>query len=122
VLKPVINREILARLRVCPAAFAGYQLLRQQALAEGMAGSGKYDLVVSAVAMDQRNEALANCLKGTSLANVRDWGALFRGRARFAVFTHQQWVSWVRREQAGEWAAWLEWIEARYGYHEEGPT
>jgi hypothetical protein len=120
VLKPVIDRDALSRLRVCPAAFAGYQLLRQQALAEGMAGSGKYDFVVSTLAMDERNEALTNCLKGTGLANVRDWGTLFRGRALFAVFTHQQWVGWVRREHAGEWAAWLEWIEARYGYNADG--
>ena len=42
----------LAALPQCPAANSAYQLFRQQALAEGIAQSGMYDLVVSNVAVD----------------------------------------------------------------------
>ncbi|KKK83326.1 hypothetical protein LCGC14_2794530, partial [marine sediment metagenome] len=46
------GRQTLAR---CPAATGGYQLFRQQALAEAIARHGPYDLVVSCVAYDERN-------------------------------------------------------------------
>jgi hypothetical protein len=116
-LAPVSNRERIAPLRCCPAARAGYQLFRQQALAEGIAASGKYGLVLSCVALDERNDTLKRCLRSTGIADVRDWGDLFQGTARFAVFTHQQWVAWVRaHDRDGQWADWLSYVEARYGY------
>lgn len=116
-LGPVVNREMMSTLACCPAAHAGYQLFRQQALAEGIASSDRYDLVVSCVAMDERNEPLASCLRGTGIPNLSDWSRLFHGRARFAVFTHQQWVAWVRRHDAGrQWRDWLSYVESRYGY------
>jgi hypothetical protein len=97
---------------------AGYQLFRQQALAEGIAVRGQYDLVVSCVAYDNRNKALIGCL---SRAGVDDfttgWAALFTGMAKFATFTHQQWVDWVRQhDQDGRWEDWLEYVGERYGY------
>ena len=55
-LAPVVDAGVLAGLPRCPAAQHGYQLFRQQALAEGIAMSGKYDLVVTAVAVDERGE------------------------------------------------------------------
>ena len=116
-LAPVANRERISSLRCCPAARAGYQLFRQQALAEGIAASGKYDMVLSCVALDERNDTLQGCLRSTGIADVRDWGDLLRGRARFAVFTHQQWVAWVRtHNRDGLWADWLSYVESRYGY------
>ena len=45
-----VGRQVLSR---CPAASAGYQLFRQQALAEAIASSGEYELVVSSVAYDE---------------------------------------------------------------------
>ncbi len=60
---------MFSNLRSCPAAHAGYQLFRQQALAEGIAGSGKYDLVVSSLAVDDRNNTLRECLKKTGIAD-----------------------------------------------------
>lgn len=113
-LAPVANRAAWSALACCPAARAGYQLFRQQALAEGIATSGAYDLVVSCVAMDERNKALANSLSSTSIVSISDWGRLFNGRARFAVFTHQQWFAWVRAHDTGEWRNWLTWVGARY--------
>lgn len=115
-LAPVADREAWSGLHSCPAAHAGYQLFRQQALAEGLAASGKYDLVVSCVAMDERNETLADSLSSTGITRIADWGRLFRGRARFAVFTHQQWFAWVRANNTGSWREWFAWVKARYGF------
>ena len=104
------------QLRRCPAAVSGYQLFRQQALAEGIARSGKYGLVASCVAYDARNAALISSLKGAGIDNfAEEWGALFEGKARFAAFTHQDWVRWVRdHDTNGRWGDWLAWIRNRY--------
>ena len=99
-LAPVANLPSFRSLKCCPAAFGAYQLFRQQALAEGFAASGKYALVVSAVAYDAQNvDLITSTARTTGIQDIRtDWGGLFRGRARFAVFTHQDWVKWVSRE------------------------
>ena len=89
----------------------------KQALAEGIAASGKYDFVISYVAVDERNETLDSSLKRTEIAKLTDWGSLFKGKARFSVFTHQAWVEWVRTHDAnGQWQDWLSYVESRYGY------
>jgi len=101
-----------------PGDPGGYQLIRQQALAEGIAASDRYDVVVSCMAYDSRNEALIGCLRETGSNNFSTgWGALFAGRASFATFTHQQWVAWVRQHDLdGRWADWLAYVSERYGY------
>ena len=117
ILAPVVNQEVLPALPHCPAARDGFQLFRQQALAEGIAQSGQYDLVVSVVAMDARNDGLNTSLQRSGITELQRWGDIFKGKARFAVFTHQQWVGWVREHDiAGEWADWLEYVDARYGF------
>jgi hypothetical protein len=122
ILAPVVDRDRLLALNHCPAAYAGYQLFRQQALAEGIAASGKYELVASCLAVDDRNETLRGCLKKTGVNDIRQWGDLYDGRARFAVFTHQQWVSWVRAHGDRErWIGWLNYVEARYGFGPGAP-
>ena len=114
-LAPVTDREALAAMPCCPAARRGYQLFRQTALAEGIARSGKYDLTVSAVALDERNGDLNGCLRKLGLSDLRGWGRVFRGRAIFAVFSHQQWLGWVREhDREGRWREWLSWIGDRY--------
>ena len=106
------------QLRRCPAAISGYQLFRQQALAEGIARSGKYGLVASCVAYDARNATLISSLKRAGIDNfAEEWGAMFEGKARFAAFTHQDWVRWVRNHDTkGQWGAWRAWIGERYGF------
>lgn len=116
-LAPVVDREVMSQLKWCPAANGGYQLFRQQALAEGIANSGKYQFVVSCVAMDARNELLAGSLEATGIGNLGDWAKLFRGRARFVPTTHQAWVRWVRDHDADQrWGEWLDYVERRYGF------
>ena len=114
-LASVIDEKAVAALPHCPAARHGYQLFRQQALAEGIAQSGKYDLVVSAVAVDERNDLLAAALNRGGISEWKQWREIFRGAARFAVFTHQQWVKWVREHDIeGQWSDWLSYVHARY--------
>lgn len=115
-LTPAANQEVLAALPCCPAARGGYQLLRQSALAEGIARSGKYDLTASAVAVDARNTDLIACLKKSGIPDLSRWASVFGGRATFAVFTHQQWVGWVKEhDREDRWRGWLTWIGDRYG-------
>ena len=115
-LRPAIDRGRWAALRACPAASGGYQLFRQQALAEGIAASGKYAFVVSCLAVDERNEDLRTCLRGAGIPDIRQWGQLFKGRATFAVFTHQAWVRWVAaRGDRTQWGEWLRYADERYG-------
>ena len=73
-LAPVVDLDALAALPHCPAAKNGYQLFRQQALAEGIARSGKYDLVVSAVVVDERNVSLDAALRRSGVAGLGQWG------------------------------------------------
>ena len=109
------DHGVLATMPYCPAARRGYQLFRQTALAEGIARSGKYELTVSAVAVDERNSELNTCLRKSGISGLRQWGAVFKARALFAVFTHQQWVAWVREhDREGRWSEWLSWVGARY--------
>ena len=117
-----------APLRWCPAATAGYQLFRQQALAEGLAQSPELDLVVSSLAYDERNGGLPGDRTGivkslgrTGVRDVRnDWSSLFAGKARFKVFRHQAWVQFVRSEPVRPaWCdgpdGWLAYVSDRYG-------
>lgn len=105
-------------LITCPAARAGYQLLRQQALAEGIANNGIYDSVFSVVAYDARNTRLLESMRSTGVSNfTHDWGPLFDGKTRFASFAHQEWVAWVRQHDSdARWESWVSWVAARYGY------
>jgi hypothetical protein len=115
-LYDAVDARAFARLPRCPAATAGYQLLRQQALAEALARSGRYRFVASVVALDERNERLSRSLASSGIADVTGWGQLFRGRASFALFTHQRWAAWVRTHDAdGAWRGWSDWIAHRYG-------
>ena len=109
-------------LRRCPAATAGYQLFRQQALAEALVTHGDYDLVVSCVAYDGRNGALVRSMRRTGVPELAEWGTFFDGDARFASFTHQEWVRWVRDEDTDDgWAGWLKWVGERYAFSDDQP-
>ncbi|MBN1796076.1 MAG: hypothetical protein JW804_05335 [Sedimentisphaerales bacterium] len=106
------------KLKKCPAATSGYQLFRQQALAEGIAQSGKYDFVISCVAYDACNRTLIKCLRTTGIDDFRtEWGCFFKGKAVFESFSHQQFVDYVRKnDTSGNWKDWLCYINKRYGY------
>ncbi len=113
-----LSNTAINTLTRCPAATGGYQILRQQALAEGIAKSGKYSLVASTVAFDERNTDLKGCLKTTGIDNFQTgWGNLFEGKAFFNTWTHQEWVKFVRENQKnGEFSHWIDYLNKRYNY------
>jgi len=102
----------------CPAATTGYQLFRQQSLAEGIKQSNRFDLVASTVAFDGNNEILKHSLKATGVNDFQtDWASLFEGEAIFTTWTHQEWVQFVREHQTTPLQAdWVKYMEERYGY------
>ena len=106
------------KLTRCPAATAGYQLFRQQALANGVAKQSDFDLVVSTVAFDKRNQELVNCLKTTGIQDfTKDWKNVVQCRAIFKSWSHQEWVEFVRRNRFDDLQIkWIDYIEERYGY------
>lgn len=110
--------EGLNSLTCCPAATTGYQLFRQQALAEAIARRGNYEFVFSCVAYDARNQKLIESLKSSGIDDfAKGWGCLFQGAAKFSAFTHQEWVEWVsNNDKSGNWQNWLEYVGGRYGY------
>jgi hypothetical protein len=116
----LLNLSVFGKttLKRCPAATAGYQLFRQQALAEGIAQSGRFSLVASTVAYDERNNDLIGCLKSTGVSEFpKVWGKLFEGKALFKTWTHQEWVQYIRDNQKGqELNDWLGYVNERYGY------
>lgn len=105
-------------LTKCPASLHGYQLFRQQALAEGIMKSGRYSLVASTVAFDERNTELKNCLKSTGIPDFQTgWDGIFEGKSIFRSWTHQEWVGFVRKNQVKRmFDYWLKYMEERYGY------
>ncbi len=109
------GKSVLTR---CPAATAGYQLLRQQALANGIKESGKYDLVVSAVSFDARNSTLTGCLKSTGIPDFQTgFSDIYQHGAEFITWHHQDWVEYVRTHSTDkEVKDWLKYLENRYGY------
>jgi hypothetical protein len=113
-----LSTKGMQTIRNCPAANGGYQLFRQQALAEGIMKSGKFSLVATTVAFDGRNDTLKKCLKRTGIPDFQtDWGNIFDGKTTFKTWTHQEWVHFVRaNQQNGQFNDWLWYLEGRYGY------
>lgn len=117
ILKNSINVEALSDCNYCPAMNGGYQLFRQQALAQGLSESGLFDLVVSGVAYDCGNYVLLNCLKKTGLNSfVHDWPHLFNTKVKFTCFTHQNLVDYVKHSKSEFAQNWTEYITERYNY------
>lgn len=114
-----INRSNLQNLHYCPAMKDGYQLFRQQALAQGIADSGLFDYVFSGVAYDKRNLELIGCLSDLGMPDFRgDWPRLFKSSSqlRFHCFSHQDLVAWVTRSRSSYIQQWGKYVCDRYGY------
>ena len=119
ILSDSIDKEVWQSLPYCPALRDGYQLLRQQALAQGIAETGLFDYVFSGVAYDERNDKLITCLSNLGMNDfATDWPKLFNGnsKVRFHSFTHQSFVSWVSRSNSAYIKGWNEYVKARYQY------
>ena len=104
-------------LNGCPASKGGYQLVRQQALAEGIAQNSTFSPVYSTVAYDERNTALNKSMRAIGVQNVfNDFGDLFNGKSKFSSWRHQEWVDYVRSNCCNELQKqWIAYINQRYG-------
>jgi hypothetical protein len=118
-LKEHINVNFIKPGIPCPALNGGYQLFRQQALAQGIADSGIFDYVISGVAYDSRNITLITCLKSIGIDSfATDWKELFNTDVIFHCFTHQEYVSWIKRSKNATIQDWADYIIERYNYKE----
>ncbi len=118
-LRDSVDLDYLGKLSRCPAATGGYQLFRQQALAEGMAASGTYGFVASCVAMDEGNDDLRKSLRTTGMLDLEEWPKLFSNSdVLLRVIHHRDWVDWVRQndDENGRWRDWADWVTERYGW------
>lgn len=107
------------QLKRCPAATAGYQLVRQQALANGIKEKGDFSFVVSAVSFDERNQPLISCLSNTGVDDFQKyWVNTYEHGAGFLTWYHQDWVNFVRSSNPidTDILDWLNYMKTRYGY------
>ena len=117
ILRDSFDPSIAGTMPRCPAMKDGYQLLRQQALAQGIMNSSLFDIVVSGIAYDQRNRELIHCMKDLGVDDVmRGWGNLFQTKVMFHCFTHQDLISWVTRSRGGFIKQWGDYMNDRYDY------
>ena len=112
-LKDKIDKEKYASLKKCPMSNCSYQLFRQQALAQGF--RKKYDVAISCVATDNRNDVLVNSSQTTGLSKFpKAWEELFP-TSHFKWLTHNEWYDFVKLNNPdGRWSEWIEYIGERY--------
>ena len=95
----------------------GYQLFRQQALAQGIADSGLFDYVYSGVAYDKRNNEMLTCLGDLGIPDfTKYWSGLFNTDVKFHCFSHQALVAWVTRCRSSYIQNWGKYVSERYVY------
>jgi len=114
-----INGPAFRNLPYCPAMDDGYQMFRQQALAQGIADAGLFDYVISGVAYDERNTELITCLNSIGISDFRrDWPNLFNVNTEviFHCFSHQHLVSWITRSRSSYIKSWGIYLNRRYGF------
>jgi hypothetical protein len=111
-LRSEINSNLFSRLKKCPMTNSCYQMFRQQALAK--AYKKRYDIVISCVATDSRNEALTNSCKSVGLKPFPDgWRELFPNMG-FGWFSHNDWHQYVKENGSSRYRDWLKYIGERY--------
>ncbi len=119
ILAKSLDNNAMKNLPYCPAMSDGYQLFRQQALAQGIAEMGLFDHVFSGVAYDERNTKLIGCLNDLGMTDFRkDWPSLFNtgSKVKFHCFSHQELVLRVTRSRSAYIQKWSKYVRDRYGY------
>jgi len=110
-LKGDLNQEKFKTSR-CPMSVSCYQLFRQQALAKGL--EKRYDISVSCVTVDSRNEELINSSNKVGLKSFPEgWKELFP-KVSFLWLNHRDWFEFVKLHSDGAWEDWLKYIGERY--------
>jgi len=111
-----ISEYGLKTLKCCPAYVGGYQIVRQQSLAEGIAKFENNKNIWSCIAFDGRNEGLMKSMQRIGICSIRDeWEKLFDLKTKFSVWEHQEWVEYVRKNGKGKFEKdWVNYINDRY--------
>jgi len=108
----------LANVSACPAAKGGYQLFRQQALAEALIEAGAYRQATSVVAWTTANDALSRALDSVTSDGLElgEWGELFGGESNFASLEHETLLDTVEASPGRpDWSdRWIEYMRGRY--------
>ena len=118
-LRVHLNEPAFGNIPYCPAMRDGYQIFRQQALAQGIADSGLFDHVITGIAYDKGNNELITCLKNIGINDfTKQWGDLFKtaSEVRFHCFTHQDLVSHVTNSRSSYINRWGSYITKRYKF------
>lgn len=111
-LKGELDKAFFSSLKKCPALNC-YQLLRQQALAQGY--KKRYDLAYSCVAADQRSERLAYSARSVGLSTLPDGLQELFPRVSLPWFHHNDWFRYVQsHNNSGEWDSWIRYVGDRY--------
>ena len=113
ILKDDLNKNLFQKLKRCPMSLSCYQLFRQQALSKGY--EKKYNISISCVFTDSRNEKLMNSVCSTGLNSLPNgWQELFPN-LHFKWLTHNNWFKFVKANNLkGKWDKWINYIEGRY--------
>ena len=103
-------------LKCCPAYSGGYQIVRQQALAEGIKKNGNYENVWSCIAYDGRNEGLMKSMQRIGINSIKnEWEKLFELKTKFVIWEHQEWTEYVRKNGKEKYENdWVKYIKDRY--------
>lgn len=112
-LEDHLDYGLYAGLELCPMMAGVYQLFRQQALAEAL--KTHFDLVISSVFVDSRNEEIQRVGLSAGLGSLPEgWAQLFPNLP-FAWLIHNDWYEYVKlNDVTGEWADWLNYVGPRY--------
>jgi len=111
-----ISEYGLNKLKGCPAYIGGYQIVRQQSLAEGILRFGNYKNVWSCIAYDGRNESLMKSMERIGIKSIKEeWEKLFNLKTKFSIWEHQEWVEFVNENGKGTYEKdWVKYIKDRY--------
>lgn len=93
--------------------------MRQQALANGIYKSGKYEFVFSSVSFDKRNTVLKNCFKNTFIKGnfEENWKDIYENGSDFITWYHQDWVDHIKgNNKDNHFDNWLKYLNSRYNY------
>lgn len=116
-LREHINEQVINKYNSCLAIRGGYQLFRQQALAQGILDMKVFDYVISGVSYDGRNETLINCLNNFGINDFSTgWPELFNTSVRFKCFTHQELVKHFKQSKHKLTQNWADYLSKRYDY------
>jgi hypothetical protein len=111
-----ISEYGLNKLKYCPACIGGYQLVRQQALAEGIVKYGDFINVVSCIAFDGRNEKIMQSMKANNINSIKfEWEKLYNLKSKFSIWEHQEWIEYVNKNCKKQFEKdWLKYMKDRY--------